>query len=530
MGKIIDKIENMPLTAKQWIGTAWIIMILRMAFEGFSGNGLDFYNFQALFLHPILFYFSLILTIAIFLYLLTGKEVKKILNLALIGLVIILFLPFIDFLASGGKGDVQSHYFFVSLPELIRNYFTFFGPHLESGATYGVRVQAILAMIFTGVYIFHVTRKKWKALLGVIGAYTIFFLYGALPSIIGSFSYLPRNPWSVGYFEILNKFAQPRNIFAIVYDSGMLKEIFSIEMSIIILPLVFGQLFILLLIWNKTKFIEFMKNLRYLRLLFHYAALVIGIVIGMWVFDSAFDLTLYGILTFIALGIATTCVWIFSLTINDQNDMEIDSISNQDRLLVRKIFSPQEFEMIGNIAFILAIMASLAVGYDFFVLILVALLLSVIYSVPPFRMRRFPLISSFIIALGTASLTLVGYRLFSVTGTFFEFPINMFMLLIFVVALVINIKDIKDIKGDKPNGVYTIPTVFGDRKGKIIISLLFVLSYLLFPIILLIQELIITALVFSLLTVLVINTKQIHEKFVFVIYCAFLLVTAFIVF
>jgi len=518
------------MSLTRWLGGAWTIIILRMTFESFSGNGLDIYPMRAIFLHPPLFYFALMMTMVIFLYWLTKVRITKIFKMLLIGFGVILVPPFVDFFASGGKGDVLIQYLFNPFPELVHKYFTFFGSNFEAGATYGIRTQVIIVMTLVAIYVFTKTRKPWKTVVAVFGSYTIFFLYGAIPAIVGSLAYLPRNPWGIASFEILSKFIESREIFEIFYGPERVLELFSIEMSIILLPLVFFQLYIVFFLWNKKKCLAFLASYRYLRLALHFVALAIGVFLGMQIFNVPFDFSLYGILTFLALIIATVALWTFSLTINDRNDLEIDKISNPNRLLPTDRFTREEFREIGLIAFILAVLAGFSVGYTFAVMIVAALLLSILYSAYPFRLRRFPLVAPGLMSLGMALLIFVGFLLFAESGTFYDFPINLFALTIFVVALIINIKDIKDLEGDKKNGVRTIPTIFGLKRGKLIVSLLFVLSFMLFPIILLVKELILTAVIFSVLTFLVINSKKVREWAVFGIYSVYLIVVGFILF
>ncbi len=529
MRRIIEKIEGMEISVASWLAVFFSINLLRMTFESFSGNGLSIYPIKAIFLHPPLFYACVLLSTAILLRLITKVEMKKILNIVLFGFFAFIIPPVVDFIISGGKGDLQIRYLMAPLPELARDFITFLGPNFRSGATYGIRVEAFVTMLLVGMYIFIKTRNKGKTLLGVLIAYTIAFVYGALPGILGSLASLPANPWLTSPLDILRRFLATRDIFAISYGPEKIQELFSVEMALILLPMMFIQLLVAAYFLDPKKFVAFLQKFRYLRLLFQYGALFIGIVIGVTTFHKTFDHGAYAILTLVALFISATCVWAFSLTANDRNDVAIDAISNKDRLLVQGIFSIKEFEAIGLMSFVVAVVAAFAVGYSFLVLTLVSLVLAYLYSCPPMRLRRFAFIAPALMSLGTAILILEGFLPFAASGDFVEFPITFFVLMVFVVALVINIKDIKDIEGDKPNGISTIPTLFGEKRGKIIISLLFVLSFLLFPIILHSKQLIVTAVLFSVLSWLLINNKKVNEWLVFGSYSLFLIVVAFTV-
>ena len=48
-------------------------------------------------------------------------------------------------------------------------------------------------------------------------------------------------------------------------------------------------------------------------------------------------------------------------------------------------------------------------------------------------------------------------------------------------TLLFNAKDLKDAEGDKTGGIYTIPSIYGSKKGGKIVGVLFGLSFLLAP-------------------------------------------------
>lgn len=530
MKRLIQNIEDTPLSVMLWCLSFASIAILRGTLESFSSNGRDLYPLLAIFIHPPLFYLSLLLSLVILLHAITKTPVIKLLRLAIVGFALILLPPLIDFVLSGGRGDFQMHYMFHPLPELVQKYFTLFGSNFTSGATYGIRTEFAIAIIFFVIYIFIKTHSWLKTGVGILALYTLVFVYGATPAIVGMLSYFPRNPWGVTSIEILRKFLVARDIIGIHFGLDKVQSLFSVEMSLIFIPLVALQLGILFYLWDRRKFLALFFSLRYLRLIFHFVVLGAGFLIGSHIFGTSFAFQLYPVLAVIALSLIVLGIWTFSLTINDLNDIPIDTITNTNRLLVRKVFTEKEFQDLGLVAFILAVVFSVALGYQFFVLTIFSLLLSFVYSSPPYRLKRFPFIATGIMSLGATAIALMGYLLFSRSGSLYEFPITYCALLIIVITLVLNVKDTKDIQGDKPNGIYTIPTIFGDRNGKIIIALLFTISYFLFPLVLKTKDLILPGFAFSALTAALIISKRVHENAIFIVYAGFLILTAFLVF
>jgi len=530
MKKVIDAIENFEISPIQWVCYAFAIIGFRMVLESFSANGLEIYAFPSVFLQPPLLFLTNGLSIVLLLHFFTKTPVKKLLNLMLVGLVFIFTTPIVDFIVSQGRGNVRSQYLFSSFPELIQRYFTYFGAGTTTGITYGFRTQVTIFIIGTGLYLYIRTKKAWKVALGVFLAYTIFFLYTALPALVGALSYLPSNPWLVSEIQIAQRFFAAKNIFAISYPPEKVQGLFSIEMSLILLPLFVIQFFTALFLMQKSKFFEFLKRMRYLRLAFHIGAFAFGLFLAKIVFKTPFDLSLYGVLMLFSLVTAIVALWIYSMTINDQNDVAIDVISNQNRLIPKKIFTVEEFKYINFLALFFAALGTLIAGYPFFMLAFACVTLSILYSTPPFRLRNFPIVAPGIMAFGTLLIVMLGFALFATSGTLNEFPINFFVLILAVTTLVMNLKDIKDVAGDKPNGIMTIPTIFGLEKSKTIIAVLFFISYLLFPIILNAPQLYPTAIVFGLLTGVLIKSKKVREGVIFAIYSLFLLVALLLVF
>ena len=530
MKDFIQKVENFHITVTQWITGTWSIIILRMVLESFSGNGLSLYLFLEVFVHPPLLFLSMNLALVIFIALYTKTSPINLLKISIFTFPILLSMPIVDFVASGGQGNIRSQYLFVPWPELLEKYVTFFGSNFTLGITYGVRLQLLLFILTTGAYLFYRTRKIWKTILGVVVGYTLFFIFTALPSIVGALSYLPRRPWEISEIEIAQRFIGTRSIFSIHYPPEKIQALFNIEMGLILFPILVIFLLVIFYLWDRTKWKEFFKHLRYLRLFFHLGALGVGMFLGMKILRVPFDTSLYGILTIISLVIAVTAIWVVSLTINDRNDIAIDEISNPERLLPRKIFTKDEFKSIGIIAALLAFFGTILVGYPFFMLGLASMILGFIYSSPPFRIRYWPFISHAYMALGTVFLVMMGFLLFAPSGTLNNFPVNFMALLVLVVTLIMNLKDIKDIEGDKPNAVYTIPTIFGLERSKTIIAILFFVSYLLFPLLLQAPQIFPTAIVFGLLTAFLIKMKKVHEGWIFTVYSLFVVVIALLVF
>jgi 4-hydroxybenzoate polyprenyltransferase len=90
-----------------------------------------------------------------------------------------------------------------------------------------------------------------------------------------------------------------------------------------------------------------------------------------------------------------------------------------------------------------------------------------------------------------------------------------------MVTLAINFKDIKDIEGDKENGIMTIPTLF-PKSGIRIVAALFSLSILLVPFFLTFYLLYLIAIPSSIIGYRIITKKPYVEKHIFTLRFFFL--------
>ena len=78
-----------------------------------------------------------------------------------------------------------------------------------------------------------------------------------------------------------------------------------------------------------------------------------------------------------------------------------------------------------------------------------------------------------------------------------HFPFSIIILLVIGYTLSLPIKDFKDISGDKKDGVYTIPVLFGENIAKIIIGSGIFISFILSTIILNEKQLLLWAMLFG---------------------------------
>lgn len=219
--------------------------------------------------------------------------------------------------------------------------------------------------------------------------------------------------------------------------------------------------------------------------------------------------------------ISWVALWMYAVHVNDVADIEIDKISNKERPLVKKEITTEEMSQVGNIWLIIGLLGAWSAGFYPFFMSLVYVAASYIYSVPPLRLRRFPLVPSFLISVVCLATILAGFFFVSLNKEIAVFPRIIALGIIVIVTLAINFKDLKDIEGDKANGIITLATIFGNN-GPRVIGFLLALSILLTPLFLSFYLLYIFALPASIIGYKIITKKPYKEKFVFTLRYIFL--------
>ena len=129
---------------------------------------------------------------------------------------------------------------------------------------------------------------------------------------------------------------------------------------------------------------------------------------------------------------------------------------------------------------LLALGGSFAVGYYPFYMNVVFLSSYYIYSAPPLRLKQLPVISSFLISIAILVTIRSGFFFLSSDKKLLTFPLSMAMGIVLVFTMGVNVRDIKDIEGDRAEGVKTLTVVLG-RYGVPVTALLFGGSFLLVP-------------------------------------------------
>ncbi len=212
------------------------------------------------------------------------------------------------------------------------------------------------------------------------------------------------------------------------------------------------------------RILIFARNVRLAQFVFLSAAFVLGIFIAL---DTSNDWS--KILNFVTLSKAALSLvlvwflWAASVSQNDANDLKIDRISNRERPLVKGVFSPRFFRRFATFSYAAALMTAWLLDERFALAAATFVLLNTLYNARPFRLKRVPVLATLIAAGAMISLVYGGFFVATRGSDSTVFPYGfseMFLAAVFL-AMIIPLKDFKDISGDCADNVHTLPVLLG---------------------------------------------------------------------
>ncbi len=421
--------------------------------------------------------------LVIIISLILKEDIKQVTAVASVGMGLILFVPIIDWIIGGG--------YLITYPLKLKPFFINFLNPAKSltniGVSPGQRIIIVLISILVAFYT-HLKRKNWAISFSllIITLGTI-LIWGALPTIIALDK--PENVYLVG--GILDS------------DTKKFASIFAV--------LLLFSLFVYYYLLNKNYFKILIKSLRFERMLFYGGIGLFGFIIGMHqkgiILKADFFDTIGIILFVLSIGLGFQAAQV----INDFFDIESDRVSRKRNPLLNDI-NTNYYLIWGICLIILALSFTLLINYTCFLLMLDYLLLSVIYSVPPVRLKRIPVISTFILALATIIAMGMGFALLYGNQALNVIPKTILIPTILGITFGFIAKDIHDLKSDRISGVITIPSlIYKDSiLGRLPVAILISISYLFYAVF--IPRVLFGALICTLITVLytifVRNTKE----------------------
>lgn len=488
MDKILGE-DSGNNTIAGWIAGFTVIVLIRSFLEVFSTTPYtSFVVSDSQRVHYFLFFLATALIITFVISVSTKQRGNRVLNLALYGLPIIFLAPILDIIIGFWGHFYRMGYLFDTHSQLFFDFVAFFGPIYPYGITLGIRIEVFIILCALGWYVWMKKKSIAVMLSAVVISYSLIFILLALPGVLYTVSHPSQknvSQASVSSFmeASITKSNIPANILhgSLLYDSP--QRLLMLGFSTIMSQLFFIISFIAGILWSwysyKNILIIVLRNSRIERVIFYFSLLAIGMLFSHEMSSVVFVWTDY--LGTIVLSLSWFSAWMFAVQTNDIADIEIDVISNPSRPLPQKTLSVETMRDVGFMWLVLSLVGSYVVGYYVFFMNIIFTSAYYLYSAQPLRLKQAPIFSSFLISVACLATILAGFFFVSPNKMIEVFPLMFALGIVVVFTLGVNIRDIKDIVGDRELGILTLPVIFG-RYGRNVVGGMLSLSFLLSPI------------------------------------------------
>jgi len=166
--------------------------------------------------------------------------------------------------------------------------------------------------------------------------------------------------------------------------------------------------------------------------------------------------------------------------INQVYDLELDRVNKPKRAIPSGRMSVPEAKWLSLVLYVVSLAFALAVNLQCFAIAAVAALLTVVYSVPPMRTKRWGWAANLTIAVPRGLLLKVcGWS--AARSIWHEESWYVGSVFFFFLLGAASTKDFADMEGDHRGGCITLPIKYGVRKAAYIIAPSFVVPFLLMP-------------------------------------------------
>ncbi len=256
---------------------------------------------------------------------------------------------------------------------------------------------------------------------------------------------------------------------------------------------------------KKPKIFELILNFRFLQIIYHIGLLFIGIGFSYIYIPNT---QLPNIYSTILLSIIVIISWISTVFFNDVADIEIDKISNPHRPLPKGILTIKQSLIYGFLLFITSLLLSALISKNTLILISCYHGLSWIYNMNPLRLKKIPLVATFIASCASILIIIIGFlSSFDNLINLKYIPLDFILSMLIGYTLSLPLKDLKDYTGDKYANIKTIPVLFGINKSRKIIGINLFISFLVSAILINLKSLWLLSTISGITCFLVLNLK-----------------------
>ncbi len=277
------------------------------------------------------------------------------------------------------------------------------------------------------------------------------------------------------------------------------------------------------------KIIPFYFNKQRINLQIHYSLLTTGgFLLG--VIRENISLLEINFLKLILSVITILIAFYSSLVFNDIEDFEGDRINFKITPLTAEIVDKKTYFKYGILFLFLSLFLSLFLNIYFFLNILILHIIQIIYTFPPFRLKRFYPISIFLLSLAALFSILSGFSVIESSEFLKKFPLKLYLIFILAFPFAMNFRDVLDLKGDKIQGIKTLAVIVGEKRAPIFAGISLFITYILVALILFKIIFFLLSVIAGTLCIIFSLRKKFDETPFFTIYFSYLIIFIFVIY
>jgi 4-hydroxybenzoate polyprenyltransferase/Tfp pilus assembly protein PilF len=401
-----------------------------------------------LLLHWPGFYLAVFLGLTLALSLCARVELARTARAVVWFFPIIWLPPILDAIVTRGRGYVLDYNTTLDFTTLVR---TFYNPGaVIAGVSPGIRVEILLA---TGGAMIYVAARRKRVLAVLLGG----LLTTLIPLALGS--------WPGWIRSILRApDGNPHGRIGAAY-------------LIALIPL--GALWC----WRAAPgpLRAALGNLRWLRALHYVLMAALGIVIALCELPPERPAFPDALLPSAAVLLAIFFAFQFNVQANDLADRDTDAVSNPDRPLARRALGERDVLWLAALFGVWSVALAASVHTMALLLVLAYDAVGLLYSAPPFRLRRFFPLATLLLAGCSVLAMLAGFSVLAGPDALLFFPRRAVVLLVIAFMTAFHFKDMKDIEGDRAAGIRTLPVLLGRPRARWVVAALMLAAYVAVP-------------------------------------------------
>jgi hypothetical protein len=364
--EVVNKIENNNAPFKRYVFLFFAILVLRLALEFFSSNRL-FTFFDVM--HIGLWFVFIVTAFLLQLLLYSGEDTIKVAKLVITCFTIALTAPIIDLIVSGGHGAKMNYLSINSFKDVLWAYVSIGGSSLTRGATIGIRIEIVLLVIACFNYVYTKQKSIAKGLIASFSIYTVVFLSGAIPFILGM---------------LVKKF----NLHYQANDQSTLLFLLTIDL-----------IFVFLIVAKRSlsKILLLLKQAPWAAFLIAFLFLILGAKMALKEYPLNWTLDPTTLFWFPLLVALCFCFMLY-LSLLQTKDLNTN-------------YSENNFYIENTLLLLMLLISALISARTFFTTALLWGILFLLYE-KPLRLIKIPVLSNLLIAMAFIAINLLGFSTF----------------------------------------------------------------------------------------------------------------------